>query len=97
MTDYAREPGQFLNKLNNETVQAMQWKRWNHYAIQKFLNNDDEEGNVCSYSFDKDGNMQLCTLEGSLWVWPMDWVIKSSTGFSPCPPQIFDQICEVIE
>jgi hypothetical protein len=89
--DCTREPGQFRNRITNETVTAMQWRKWNHYPISKWLGDNDD---VCAYEFDKHGNMYVFTADGALLLQPMDWAIKTSTGVTPCTSRIFDQLCE---
>lgn len=91
MKDCTREPGRFRNRITNEEVVALQWRSWNHYPVTKFL---EGEGDVCTVEFGHAGILRIYTVEGSLTVWPMDWIVKSSTGINPCTARVFDQVCE---
>lgn len=90
--DYTREPGRFRNRLTGEEVLALQWRRWNHYPVCKFL--EDGEDDVCAYTFDKDGSMILFTIEGALPMAPMDWIVKQKENTTPCGAAVFEQIFE---
>jgi len=45
-----------------------------------------------NYTSERDGSMELDTLEGSMLASPGDWIIKGIQGeFYPCKPDIFEK------
>jgi hypothetical protein len=92
LRDCSRDPGHFRNRVTGEEVTALQWRRWNHYPICKFL--EDGEDDVCAYTFDKEGNMILFTIEGALPLGPMDWIVKQRANTTNCSAAMFDEMFE---
>jgi len=51
-----------------------------------------------NYTSERDGSMEIDTLEGSMLASPCDWIIKGIKGeFYPCKPDIFDQTYDKVE
>lgn len=69
----------------------MQWRKWNHYHIVAWLADD---GDVCTFQWNTFGDMFVYCSDGMLHLSPMDWIIRTDVGITPCASRIFDQLCE---
>ena len=77
-------------------VQACQLPGENQSASE-FMAWADEVG-FNKYTSERDGSMEIDTLEGSMLASPGDWVIRGVAGeFYPCKPAIFAETYEAID
>jgi hypothetical protein len=81
----------YLNRLTGEHITALQWTGSNHYQVMKAL---EDDGDVCATTYTKDGLLRLFYIEGSLDLFPMDWIVFSERGVNCYTATFFSQVCE---
>lgn len=70
-------------------IQAMRYDGTNADAIREWT------GGAADYEHRTTGGLCIKTLEGPIWVWVGDWIIRGVQGeFYPCKPDIFDATYE---